>query len=1037
MTEDILQRVDQLQKQTVNLYLNGQYEQAILVGTQAIALARQHLGEDHQDFATSLNNLAEVYHVRGDYVAAEMIFKRATEGYRSSLGDEHPLYAQTLSNLASLYDKMGMYRRALSLHQQALRIRRKVLGEDHPGVANSCDNLALLYFNMGNYSAAEPLYREALEIQRAASGEDHPFYAQILNNLATLYVETGDFAEAEPLFRRALEMRRALLPEDHPDLALTIYNLAELYRLTGSYAAAEPLLQRAHEIWSKVVGETHPLVARTLNSWGLLKRATGDYALAERLYQHALQIRRVVLGEEHPDFAQSVHNVGELYRFTGNYAAAEPLLRQAMEIYERFFGESNAFLAYYLDSLAILHHQVGAYDKAEPLYRRALRIRRTILGEEHPDVARSIHNLALVYAGTHREVEALKLMTEAIALEDQTIGQVFSIGSESRRMAYIKYIQYYADAFLSLTSEYFCHSSTACHAALDLVLRRKAIGAEALAVQRDAVLGGHYPKLATRLRHLTSLRAQIASKILSGPGSEGPETHQQLLAEWTSEKEDLEAEIVQQVPEMNLHQQLQTADRQAVAKTLPEESMLVEFVRFTSFDFGAVVANGGAFLKPARYLAFILQAGQTGDARMVDLGEAEPVDRLIAAFRRSITHEGEDRSVKEEATANGEYQSRERDPAVLRAEIRDYSQRLEETRGLVPDYEDLDYETPDGEDEGIRLRAAVFDPLVPHLGRHTRLFMAPDGDLSRLSFEALPTSDGHHLIDEYQISYLSSGRDVLRLATDSAVRAEPPLVAADPDFDLGAANVSTPSRTAGFKRLSGTKKEGERIAEMLGVTPLLRVDPLEATVKSVRSPLILHIATHGFFRPNAPRDPNEEGHEVGTVSAPDGGLLGRLARVENPLLRSGLALVGANTWLKGGALPEDAEDGILMAEDVTGMDLLATELAVLSACQTGLGEVHSGEGVYGLRRAFVLAGAKTLVMSLWKVPDEQTRELMENFYRRLLRGEPRADALREAQLEMKKNYPDPFYWGAFICQGNPRRLREHELLRITNADHNN
>jgi len=136
-------------------------------------------------------------------------------------------------------------------------------------------------------------------------------------------------------------------------------------------------------------------------------------------------------------------------------------------------------------------------------------------------------------------------------------------------------------------------------------------------------------------------------------------------------------------------------------------------------------------------------------------------------------------------------------------------------------------------------------------------------------------------------------------------------------------------------------------------------------------------------------------------------------------------------------LPEDAEDGILMAEDVTGMDLLATELAVLSACQTGLGEVHSGEGVYGLRRAFVLAGAKTLVMSLWKVPDEQTRELMENFYRRLLRGEPRADALREAQLEMKKNYPDPFYWGAFICQGNPRRLREHELLRITNADHNN
>jgi CHAT domain-containing protein len=144
--------------------------------------------------------------------------------------------------------------------------------------------------------------------------------------------------------------------------------------------------------------------------------------------------------------------------------------------------------------------------------------------------------------------------------------------------------------------------------------------------------------------------------------------------------------------------------------------------------------------------------------------------------------------------------------------------------------------------------------------------------------------------------------------------------------------------------------------------------------------------------------------------------------LENPLLRSGLALAGANTWLKKGELPAEAEDGILTAEDVSGLDLLATELVVLSACETGLGEIHFGEGVFGLRRAFVLAGAKTLVMSLWKVPDEQTRELMEDFYRRILAGQPRAEALCEAQLEMKKKYPDPFFWGAFICQGNPGPL---------------
>ncbi len=175
------------------------------------------------------------------------------------------------------------------------------------------------------------------------------------------------------------------------------------------------------------------------------------------------------------------------------------------------------------------------------------------------------------------------------------------------------------------------------------------------------------------------------------------------------------------------------------------------------------------------------------------------------------------------------------------------------------------------------------------------------------------------------------------------------------------------------------------------------------------------------FLPDQKRDPNQE-----LLRTSDNAWQGRLsgAGLENPLLRSGLALAGANTWLKGETLPPEAEDGILTAEDVSGLDLLATELVVLSACETGLGEVQVGEGVFGLRRAFMLAGAKTLVMSLWKVPDKQTQELMSDFYRRILAGEARADALRQAQLAMKQKYPDPYYWGAFICQGDPSALSQ-------------
>jgi CHAT domain-containing protein len=228
-----------------------------------------------------------------------------------------------------------------------------------------------------------------------------------------------------------------------------------------------------------------------------------------------------------------------------------------------------------------------------------------------------------------------------------------------------------------------------------------------------------------------------------------------------------------------------------------------------------------------------------------------------------------------------------------------------------------------------------------------------------------------------------------------------------------------------FDPLPGTRAEAMAIGRLLGVDPKLGVTAMKGWLKAGgRSPRVLHLATHGFFIYNE-RTPDRipDGPEL--VISPD-----RSNRHSYPvrlpngsLLRSGLALAGANTWLRGGTPPVFAEDGLLTAEEVSGLDLICTELVVLSACETGLGDIREGEGVFGLRRAFVLAGAKTLVMSLWKVADEQTRELMETFYNRLLAGDGRARALRQAKLSLKEKYPHPFYWGSFICQGDPGPLQ--------------
>jgi len=307
-----------------------------------------------------------------------------------------------------------------------------------------------------------------------------------------------------------------------------------------------------------------------------------------------------------------------------------------------------------------------------------------------------------------------------------------------------------------------------------------------------------------------------------------------------------------------------------------------------------------------------------------------------------------------------------------------------------------------------------------------------------LPFEVLPGIDGRRLISDYSMSYLSCARDVLRFGGNLIDQPGQPLVAADPDYDL-VCDTSQRSCRVGesrkwssrdldrshlhFEPLSYARLEGDRIAEFLAVKPWQGDAVLEGRLKAAcRSPRILHLATHGFFLEDVNGNPNQEGNYLAETGDLGGNhrLSGSLPA--NPLLRSGLALAGANTWLHGGDLPDEAEDGLLTAEDVSGLDLLGTELVVLSACDTGLGDVRAGEGVFGLRRAFVLAGTKTLVMSLWKVPDKQTYELMEDFYLRVLAGQGRADALHGAQLTMSARYPDPYFWGAFICQGDPGPL---------------
>jgi CHAT domain-containing protein len=316
------------------------------------------------------------------------------------------------------------------------------------------------------------------------------------------------------------------------------------------------------------------------------------------------------------------------------------------------------------------------------------------------------------------------------------------------------------------------------------------------------------------------------------------------------------------------------------------------------------------------------------------------------------------------------------------------------------------------------------------------LLISPDGLLNLVPFAALVDERGRYVVDRYSISYLASGRDLLRLQVARESK-DGPLVVAAPDFGGGglvkasrlkrqqkdalagegkAKSARSAVKDLYFPPLPDAAQEGEALRALLpGATLLTKRQATKTALSQIHSPRLLHIATHGFFL----EDQNlTSAGERGAQALTDNleralqRLERRDVRTESALLRSGLALAGANEH-------KEDDNGILTALEVTGLNLWGTKLVTLSACDTGVGEVKNGDGVHGLRRALVLAGAETQVMSLWAVSDQATRELMVSYYRRLQRGQGRGEALRLAQLEMfkKLKWRHPYFWAGFIQSG--------------------
>lgn len=894
----------------------------------------------------------------------------------------------------------GRHRDAVAMTEKALKVLEKTVGSNHLHVANILSGLAHLNRACGEHEKAVSIYTRSLEIKENSLGPNHEEVAPILHSLAMTHKYLGDYASAEPLLRRSLAIFEKTLDPGDPDLAGCLHELASVYASMGEFGRAEPLFKKSLAIREKVFGPDHPDVAESLNDLADLYFWEFEWPKAESLFKRSLEIRESALGPQHPAVARSLVNLGGFYAFVGEYRKALRLQKRAMAIFTSNFGPEHLSVARCHSSLASIHQVMGHYGEAAVHLLRSLEIEEASLGRDHPGLSGTLHNLAGLYSESGKFREAHNLLMRGKKIEDRLIHRLRGFSSDERVFRVLATWWASLEMDLTIVAQHLSRDASFLKDALDLWLSRKGLVLDLRRSFYRTISSSDDPGIRDALMELDRVRRRIARLTFERPSEEGPGDYRKKMVQLTGKKRELEERLNKVDGALIPEEKVYRADCGSVAKALPEKSVLLEFARIDPFRGIGRGHDNSAEWSGTRYLAFVLRAGGGDRVDLIDLGPAAVIDRAVARFKNEMRVTAQNGS-----------------PGCLK------------TLGELHDL--------------------VFKPVEKALGGSRDIFISPDGSLNLIPFEVLKGPAGRFLIEDYAFNYLAAGRDILDFGKNSQEGGKA-LLMGDPDFNLsfeqkqagpgspaldgqgdeGTVDPAPETRGFRFKRLPGSREEVERIHALLGrerSEVYTGSAALEEVLTKTRAPGILHLATHGFFL----KDPDTR-HRPGAQAArgisPVSEIFSNestsLVRDVNPLLRSGIALAGANAALESDGL--EKSDGIVTAEEILGLKLVGTDMVVLSACETGVGELRIYEGIYGLRRAFINAGARSLVMSMWSVPDRETGELMIEFYKGVLSGRlNRCQALRRAALkQMKivaKRYGDtnPFYWGAFVFLGEP------------------
>ncbi|MFR9164948.1 MAG: CHAT domain-containing protein [Dysgonomonas sp.] len=932
----------------------GKFAESLELLMKAAKIRLDLLGNTNPKFAESLQMLGTFFYSIGDNKEAEGYYNAAINVAKQTLEGNHPDCFETFLALTTVYASTGRYDESMEILNAVLPVVEVVFGKEHPDYAGGLSNLGAIYFIKGDYSKAEPILKESLELTDKVFGEGHSYYFNALNMLALLYLNIGFYDKAELMLVKSLELRKKIYGENHPDVANAMNSLTMFYVEMGNYLKAIPLQTEALKMTASTIGKNTESYAVQLNNMASM---LGFDVKALPYLEEAAEIQKKLAGEDNHYYLSIISNIAAIY-LNDKTKGKEFAEQYALDVLSRkksAVGENSYHLLGLMNNLANFYNENGDYQKAHELYKETLNIAEQTYGENNYSYITLLSNTGYNYEKAGNQVEAEKCYIKAIGILKERIISDFAFLSENERFMQWHFKKTISDYISFYAYKRIPYDPSLATLMYDNELFTKNLLLNSSSQIRRLIAESKDEELSGLWEKARLMKTKVA-QVLSRSIDDYSE-----IEDIDKQSQALEKDIIRKSSIYSDFRQQFSSTWQSVEQSLDSDEAAVEFVTFQDMDFWT-----SSYVGEKLYAALVLQQGYEYPEMVFLCNEEQLKDAILQS---GYTFE--------------------------------------------------------------RVYPLVWKPLEKHLKNIKEIYISPAGLLHGVTFPAMK-DDGKYLFDKYVVHNLLSTKDISKIKerrSNNLLQPAEAVIVGGADYDLPEQvlletdyNLRQPlkpsftrsflddlnnTRGQGFSYLSGSKTEVKAIDSLFTAKNwqsilLLDKEATETRLKAVLdsvSPQFLHISTHGFY-----------------FLQPDSASANIYKMAQDPLVRSGLVFSGANRVWNGGEPVDGLDDGILTAYEISDMNLLKTQLVVLSACDTGLGDISRSEGVFGLQRAFRLAGTKSMIVSLWKVPDQETEELMTRFYANLLDKKLTViQAFSKTRNEMKAIYPqNPEKWAGFI-----------------------